>query len=151
MKYSIISLALLLLSCTVCGQSDLVKNQGITSPLHQANIGKITFMSKPIPIENYKEADFLKTFELKENSDLSIRTFMSNSLTNYLHRLAPELTADELTKIGNYQFSFFVDGSLIYKENLHAGAGLAESKNTITVFRVPLRTINRMHIDRLIR
>lgn len=138
MKHSIISFALLLFSNTVVGQTDLVKSEGIISPLHQANIGKITFMSKPIPLQDYKETDFLKTFEMKENSDLNIRTFMGNSLTNYLHRLAPELTADELTKIGNYQFSFFVDGVLIYKENLNAGAGSAESKNTRTVFRVPL-------------
>lgn len=138
MNYSIISLAFLVLFNTLFGQTDLVKSEDIKSPLHQTNIGKITFMSKPIPLEEYKETDFLKAFELKETSDLNIRVFMGNSLTNYLHRLAPELTADELTKIGNYQFSFFVDGALIYKENLHVGAGGAESKNTRTVFRVPL-------------
>src|ERR1044071_4129722 len=139
MRHGITFVALyLLLSNTVFGQTDLVKSEGITSPLHQANIGKITFMSKPIPIESYKETDFLKTFELKETGDLGIRVFMDNSLTNYLHRLAPELTAAELIKVGNYQFSFFVDAVLIYQENLNVGAGTAESKNTRTVFRVPL-------------
>jgi Beta-lactamase class C and other penicillin binding proteins len=130
----------LFISNTVFAQTDIVKSEGITSPLHQANIGKITFMAKPIPLENYKETDFLKTFELKETGDLNIRVFMSNSLTNYLHRLAPELTADELIKSGNYQFSFFVDGILIYKENLHVGAGLPESKHKRTILRVPLTT-----------
>ena len=130
----------LLLSSAVFGQTDLVKSEGITSPLHQANIGKVTFMGKPIPIESYRETDFLKTFELKETGDLNIRVFMGNSLTNYLHRLAPGLTADELVKSGNYQFSFFVDGTLIYKENLHVGAGLPESKHTKTILRVPLLT-----------
>ncbi len=130
----------LLFSNAVFGQTDLVKSEGITSPLHQANIGKVTFMAKPIPIENYKEADFLQTFELKETGDLNIRVFMGNSLTNYLHRLAPELTAAELVKSGNYQFSFFVDGAVIYQENLHVGAGLLESKNTKTILRVPLMT-----------
>jgi CubicO group peptidase (beta-lactamase class C family) len=138
MNYSIISLVFLVLSNTLFGQTDLVKSEGIKGPLHLANIGKVTFMSKPIPLEQYKEADFLKAFELKDTGDLGIRVFMGNSLTNYLHLLAPELTADELTKIGNYQFSFYVDGALIYKEDLHAGAGAAESKNTRTVFRVPL-------------
>lgn len=129
----------LFFSINLFGQSDdIVQNEGITSPLHQANIGKITFMGKPIPPADYKEADFLTTFELKENSDFNIRVFMGNSLTNYLHKLAPDLSADELTKTGNYQFTFFVDGVLIYKENLHPGAGGAESKNTRTVFRVPL-------------
>jgi CubicO group peptidase (beta-lactamase class C family) len=125
----------LFLSGTVFGQADIVKSEGITSSLHQANIGKITFMSKLIPIENYKETDFLKTFELKETDDLNIRVFMGNSLTNYLHRLAPELTAEELVKRGNYQFSFFVDGVLIHKENFHpAWLGPAENKSAKTVF-----------------
>ena len=130
----------LLFSNAVFAQTDIVKSEGITSPLHQSNVGKITFMGKPIPLENYKETDFLKSFELKETGDLNIRVFMANSLTNYLHRLAPELSAEELIKHGNYQFSFFVDGSLIYRENLHVGAGLPENKNTKTIFRVPLMT-----------
>ncbi|HJQ68389.1 MAG TPA: serine hydrolase [Blastocatellia bacterium] len=138
MRYSIISLALLAISVTAYVQTDLVKNEGIKSPLHQRNVGRVTFMSKLIPIDEYKETDFLKSFELKESSDLNIRVFMGNSLTNYLHTLAPALSAEELTRSGNYQFSFFVDGALVYKENLHPGAGLAESKNTRTVFRVPL-------------
>lgn len=129
-----------LLSGTVFGQADLVKSDGVTGSLHQANVGRITFMAKPIPIESYRESDFLKTFELKETGDLNLRLFMGNSLTNYLHRLAPELSADELVKHGNYQFSFFVDGTLVYRENLHVGAGLPESKNSRTVFRIPLMT-----------
>jgi CubicO group peptidase (beta-lactamase class C family) len=128
------------LSAAVFAQTDLVKSEGITSALHQANVGKITFMAKPVPIENYRETDFLKTFELKETGDLNLRIFMGNSLTNYLHRLAPELSAAELLKAGNYQFSFYVDGVLIYKENLHPGAGLPEAKNTRTTVRVPLMT-----------
>lgn len=118
--------------------SDFVQDDGITSAVHQANIGKIIFMEKPVPIENFKESDFVKTVELKENADLNIRTFLSSSLTNQLHKLAPELSADELNKIGNYQFSFYVDGTLIYTENLNPGAGSPENKKLRTVFRVPL-------------
>lgn len=128
----------LLLSQNIFSQSDIVKSEGITSPLHQANIGKITFMSKLIPVENYKESDFLKTFELKETGDLNIRVFMSNSLTNYLHRLAPELAAEELVRSGNYQFSFFVDGALIYRENAFASANAIENKNVKTIYQLPL-------------
>jgi len=118
--------------------TDLIKDDGIVSALHQSNIGKITFMAKPIPIENYKESDFLKTFELREDSDLNIRVFLGKSLTNYLHDLAPELSADDLNKAGNYQFSFLVDGSLVYTENLNVRAGSSENKKLRTVFRVPL-------------
>jgi CubicO group peptidase (beta-lactamase class C family) len=126
----------LLLSQNIFAQADIVKSEGITSPLHQAHIGKITFMSQLIPLENYKETDFLQAFELKETSDLNMRAFMSNSLTNYLHRLAPELSAEELVRRGNYQFSFFVDGVLVYKENAFASAYGIENKNFKTIYQL---------------
>lgn len=140
MKYFTLFITLkLLISTTVLPQTkDIVQCEGITSPMHQSNIGKITFMSKVIPIEEYQESDFLTSFGLKDNCDLNIRTFMGNSLTNYLHLLSGDLSAAELTENGNYQFSFFIDGTLIYKENIPAGAGSPENKNTKTVFRIPL-------------
>jgi CubicO group peptidase (beta-lactamase class C family) len=117
---------------------DLVRNDGITGPLHRAHIGEIVFMAKPIPLREIKEPDLLTTFDLIENRDLNIGAFMDNSLTNYLHRLAPGLGAEELNKIGNYRFSFFVDGDLTYSENLNPGAGGLQARNTQTAFRVPL-------------
>ena len=124
----------LLLSATAFAQKDIVKSEGITNPLHQANLGKIAFTAKPASVESLKESDFLKTFELTETNHLAFRAFLGNSLTNYLHRLAPELPVDELTRNGNYQFSFFVDGVLIHRENLHPAYVPAENKNTKTVF-----------------
>ncbi len=118
--------------------TEFVKYDSITYSIHKANIGKIAFMGKVIPIETFTQGDFLTIFELKEKSDLSIRVFLGNSLTNYLHLLAPQLTADELTKSGNYQFTFFVDNKKVYVENLNVGAGSAEGKNQRTIFRVPL-------------
>ncbi len=130
---------LLLLSATMFGQSsDFVKCDSITYPIHQANIGKIAFISKTVPIETFTQTDFLTTFELKEKTDLNIRVFLGNSLTNYLHLLSPQLSAEELTKNGNYQFTFFIDNKKIYAENLNVGAGNAESKNQRKFFRVPL-------------
>jgi CubicO group peptidase (beta-lactamase class C family) len=127
-----------LINFGVCGQTnDLVKSDSIVYPIHKANIGKVAFMGPIVPIENFKETDFLNSFELKEKTDFNIRVFLSNSLTNYLHLLSPQLTSDELTKNGNYQFAFFVDDQKIYLENLNAGAGSADSKNQRTVFRVP--------------
>ena len=101
---SVMTALFLLLSGAAFGQTDIVKSEGITNPLHQANLGRIAFISIPIPVESLKETDFLKTFELRETGDLAFRAFMGNSLTNYLHRLAPELSVDELTRNGNYQF-----------------------------------------------
>jgi CubicO group peptidase (beta-lactamase class C family) len=138
------SISIVLLLCmnfcvTAIAQiKDIVQTDGFTSPLHKVNVGRITLMNGNIPIEQYKETDFLKIFELKPITDLNIRVFMSNSVTNYLHVLSPQLSPEELIIKGNYQFSFFVDGNFIYKENLHHGAGL--KKHTTTTFRVPLTT-----------
>ncbi|WP_460473633.1 serine hydrolase domain-containing protein [Emticicia fontis] len=117
---------------------DIVQTDGFVNPLHQANVGRIAFLPSDIPIDRLKESDFLTSFELKYVSDLSIRPFLGNSITNYLHQLAPDIPADEIITKGNYQFSFYVDGKLIYKENLHYGAGL--KKHTTTTFRVPITT-----------
>jgi CubicO group peptidase (beta-lactamase class C family) len=125
---------LLLISATAYGQADVVKNEGITSPLHQANVGRIIFTAKSIPTENLKETDFLKGYDLNETSDLAMKAFMANSLTNYLHRLAPQLSVDDLTGNGNYEFSFFVDGVLIHKEDLHPAWVPTENKNTKTIY-----------------
>ncbi|MBE2219285.1 MAG: serine hydrolase [Ignavibacteria bacterium] len=115
-----------------------VNDNGITSGVHEQNTGKVTFMSVPVPIEKYTEADFLSSFEISDTCDFNIRVFLKRSLTNELHTLAPSLTADVLTANGNYSFTFYVDGKKIYNENLNPGAGSVESKNTATVFRVPL-------------
>lgn len=137
-KFLILIIAFLT-SYNVFGQtSDLVKTDSIVYQIHKASIGKIAFMGQLIPIGNFKETDFLTSIELKEKTDFNIRVFLGNSLTNYLHLLSPQLTAEELTKNGNYQVSFFVDNKKIYVENLNVGAGSADSKNQRTVFRVPL-------------
>lgn len=124
--------------CLKAQTTKFVQSDVIELAVHKENIGRIAFMSQVIPIEAFTMSDFLTSFELKEKTDFNIRVFLGNSLTNYLHFLAPNYTADELTKNGNYQFAFFVDGKKIYTENLPVGAGSAEGKNRQTVFRVPL-------------
>lgn len=136
LKLSLNTLALLF-NLNLIAQ-DLIQIEPIVNPVHQANKGKITFMGAIIPIDQYTEKDFLKSFELKQNVDLNVRTFLSNSLTNELHKLAPQLSSSELNKVGNFRYEFFIDDSLIYAENLHFGAFGEENKNKVTVFRVPL-------------
>ena len=120
--------------------NDLVKTDGITTDLHKNNISKITFMNGNIPLNQYKESDFLKSFELTRKSDLNIRVFMNNSVVNYLHQLNPDVTAEKLLQTGNLQFSFYIDNKFIYKENINYGCnfGSGGNKNTSTTFRVPL-------------
>ncbi|MEO8209427.1 MAG: serine hydrolase [bacterium] len=134
-----------ILTSNVYGQTtNIVESEGIKNPLHQANIGKITFMSELIPIDEYKESDFLQEFVFNEKSNLFIRTFMDNSLTNYLHTLKPELTVEQLTQNGNFQFSFYVDSKLIYTANVSPGAFGTENKNAKTVFDLPLQSVEEV-------
>ncbi len=126
-------------SLNVFGQTtDIVKSDSILYNVHRESTGRIAFMGKAVPIENFTQADFLTEFNLKENTDFNIRVFLANSLTNYLHQLAPEISASELTANGNFRFTFIVDNRVIYVEDLNPGAGSAENKNQRTVFRVPL-------------
>lgn len=129
---------------TTCAQRsanampDIVENSGITSPLHKANVGKIRFTAGEYPQRAYGEGDFLEFFEIGENSDLNFSAHFDNSLTNYLHQLAPDLSIEELHKKGNYQFSFYLDEELMYTENLNKGAGLPSQKNEETILHRPL-------------
>lgn len=134
-------LALGLVHCITClnGQiPDLIKPDSIVFPVHKAYVGTIAFMGKSIPMEQFKSSDFLESCVLPEQKDLNIRVFMGNSLTNALHRLAPDVPLETLTAKGNFQFTFWVDQEKIYTENLHPGAFGAENKNKKTVFRIPL-------------
>lgn len=98
-------------------------------------------MNGNIPLDELKESDFLKSFPLSHRSDLNIRVFMGNSVTNYLHQLAPDITAEQLLEKGNLQFLFYVDDQLIYRENISPKCWIGnanELKNTLTTFRIPL-------------
>ncbi|MGV3460981.1 MAG: serine hydrolase domain-containing protein [Flavobacterium sp.] len=141
MKRTLILFFLILYGNATFSQvNDVYKNDGITTSLHKANIGRITFMEGNIPLEKYTASDFLTSAALTKNSNLNIRVFMANSVANYLHSLAPDVPIDELLSRGNLQFAFYVEGKLIYKENIHHGCGFGSggSKNTSTTFRVPL-------------
>lgn len=128
-----LTLALCLLVCIrVAAQGDFVKSDGITSPLHQANIGRIVFTAKSDPIESLTPANFITNTELGGAADLSLRIFMGNSLTNYLHKLQPDLTVAELNRQGSYRFSFYVDGALVHEENLNPYWVRAETKIKLT-------------------
>lgn len=127
------------LSCSLSGQvSDVVKTEGIKTPLQQNNLGRIFFTQKSIPTSALKEADFLESYTLTNKSNLFFIGFMDNSLTNYIHRLQPNLAADSLVKIGNYQFTLFIDGKQIYQSELFPGAPYASIQDTATVLNRPL-------------
>ncbi|MFH6990883.1 serine hydrolase domain-containing protein [Flavobacterium sp. FlaQc-48] len=137
----ILLLVILLVCPAVNAQNNnLYQTDAVTSDLQKSHNGKVTFMNGNIPLAQYKSSDMLQSFELKYKSDLNIRVFMDNSVANYLHQLAPDVSAEKLLKLGNLQFSFYVDHQLIYKENIHfeCNFGSGGNKNTSITFRVPL-------------
>jgi CubicO group peptidase (beta-lactamase class C family) len=119
-------------------EGDVVEADPITAPAHRANLGKVWFLAKTIPLEKLAPAEQLQRFTLCERCDLEVRVFLATSLTNALHRVAPTLTADELVQQGNYQVTFRVDDQPTYVETLPPGAGSPERKHRQTTFRVPL-------------
>ncbi|MBM7419122.1 MULTISPECIES: serine hydrolase domain-containing protein [Chryseobacterium] len=132
-------LALIFVFCLSFGQtSNIIEPEKIENSVQKNHLNEIMFLDKAISLENTQETDLLKSMTFQEDKDLDIRVFQDNSLVNYLHQLNPSLTADELLKKGNYQFTFYVDGKIIYIENLNSGAGTTESKKLKTTFRIPL-------------
>ncbi|WP_433632350.1 serine hydrolase domain-containing protein [Chryseobacterium cucumeris] len=122
------------------GQSkkDIINVEKTENPIRKKYSGKIVFLSQNIATENLRDSDILNSAIFQENGDLGIHAFFDNSLVNYLHQLEPLLSVDELLKKGNYQFSFYVDGKLIYQENLNTGVGTSDHKKFKTSLRIPL-------------
>lgn len=136
---SILLFTLILVSSFSLSQTkNIVEPEKIENQTQKNHLNQILFLDKVVPLDNLKESDFLKTMIFQEDKDFDTRVFQDNSLVNYLHQLDNSLTIDELLKKGNYQFTFYVDGKIIYVENLNSGAGTTESKTLKTTFRVPL-------------
>ncbi len=135
---------ILVLVATCCfGQTkNIVDIDRPTAELHKANIGKIFFTEKRIPNESLSTENFLQTYKLTNKSDLFFIAYFNNSLTNYKHQLQPQLSPDTLYKLGNYQFTLYIDGKLIYQSKLLPGAPSLKSQNTDT-------HLNRPFIDNI--
>jgi CubicO group peptidase (beta-lactamase class C family) len=117
--------------------NDIVKTEGVKSMLQRNNTGKIFFTDKSFRTQSLRNVDFLRTFTMTNKSDLFFIAFFDDSMTNYLHRLSPQLTRDSLNKTGNYQFTLFVDGKQIYRSNLLPGAPYASFQDTATMLNRP--------------
>ena len=116
---------------------NIIEPEKIENSIQKNHLNQVVFLDKVISLDNLKESDLLKTMTFQEDKDFDVRVFLDNSLVNYLHQLDDSLTADELLKKGNYQFNFYVDGKLLYTENLNSGAGKVADKKVKTNFRIP--------------
>lgn len=137
MRILITGIIHLIVGLTVSTAQNIVQPDPIKNKIQEKLAGKIVFITQSSPIEQVSEKDFISTFELKEESYLDARIFLKNSLTNSLHQLDKSLSIDQLTKSGNFQFTFYVDGKVIYTENLNAGAGTLNIKNQWITYRLP--------------
>lgn len=137
MKSIFLFLLILVSSFSLSQTKNIVEPEKIENPFQKKHLNQILFLDKVVPLDNLQESDFLKTMIFQEDKDFDVRVFFDNSLVNYLHQLDNSLTVDELLKKGNYQFNFYVDGKLIYTENLNSGAGKIEDKKVKTNFRIP--------------
>lgn len=137
MKSTFLFLLILVFGFSQSQIENIVEPEKIENPIQKKHLNQILFLDKVVSIDNLQESDFLKTMTFQEDKDFDIRVFLDNSLVNYLYQLDDSLTVDELLKKGNYQFNFYVDGKLIYTENLNSGAGKMEDKKIKTNFRIP--------------
>ncbi|MDR6944508.1 serine hydrolase domain-containing protein [Mucilaginibacter pocheonensis] len=138
MKRFILFILTIIASAPLFAQvANITQPEPIDWPVHKANIGKVVFLADTISLSRLKQADFLNRFEAKAQNNLYMKILMGNSLTNFQHQLQPGLTVEDLNK-GNFQFSFYVDGKLVYQENLSKGANYPVTKNIKTTISVPL-------------
>jgi len=75
---------------------------------------------------------------LTNKTNLFVKVSLVRPMMEYLSDLAPGLSNDSLAKIGNYQFSFFVDDRLIYRTELMPGAPRPAQLQKDTVWTKPL-------------
>lgn len=111
--YYFIHIVLLLLSC---------------KDAHLEEVSNMYFSKIDISKDNPTVSDYSDIFTLNKDEFLNIHFELEKPLIESLRTLAPNLTVDELLNKGNFQFSFIVDGKVIYVENLDIGAGLKMSK-----------------------
>lgn len=140
MKYVLLIIALCSPILITAQVPDIVQTAGIKTSLHKHNTGRIFFTNTLIPNTAITKESLIDSCALTNKSNLFFIAFMDNSLTNYLHQLLPGISADSLTKIGNYQFSLLVDNQTVYTSNLYPGAPYPKIQDTATI-------INRPFID----
>ncbi|GGD95049.1 hypothetical protein GCM10011412_36430 [Maribacter cobaltidurans] len=115
---------LILLVCVVIS----CKNSDVSSSSRSKEIENLYFSKDDISKGDVSKRDYINNFTLNKDEFLNIHFTLDNPLVESLQDIAPNLTVDELLEKGNFQFSFLVDGKIIYVENLNKGAGLRASK-----------------------
>lgn len=81
---------------------------------------------------------FSNHYLLTPNSNLFFAFTLQKPLTYYQKIIAPKFTDTELFGQGNFQFTLWIDGKVIYRSNLFPGAPMQKQQNLETTFKRPL-------------
>jgi len=135
-NYLFILIACLLISCKNNSQSKVA----LSNEIENLYFSTVDFEKTKISSEAYS-----KNFNLHNDNYLSLAFTLTKPLIQSLQELAPALSEDELLSKGNFQFSYVVDGELIYVENLNTGAGPKKRKTEDLRQVIPLVTPERIN------
>lgn len=100
--------------------------------------GRIFFSQTEMAFDSLINNEGVQPLTLTNKTNLYLTVSLAKPLTAYLQELAPGINTDSLAKLGNYQFSFLVDGKLIYQTELMPGAPRAAQQQTDTIWTKPL-------------
>lgn len=134
-NYLFILIICLLISCKNNSQSQ----NTLSNEIENLYFSKVDFTKVKISSEEYS-----KNFNLHEDNYLSIVFTLEKPLIQSLQELAPTLSEDELLSKGSFQFSYLVDGKIIYVDNLNTGAGPKTRKTEKLRQVIPLVTPERI-------
>jgi len=117
---------LILITCLIisCKNSNISKSKNA----HSEEIENLYFSKNNIAKIKPTTHNYSNSFILNKDKFLNIHFSLDKPLIQSLQLIAPNLTVEELLEKGNFQFSFLVDGKIVYVENLNKGAGLKASK-----------------------
>ena len=102
------------------------------------------FDHRPVPLtDSVHKEPTISSYNIGSGKDLYLTLNTGKSLAEELTKLAPDITADSALKIGNFQFSFLIDGKTVYKEDLHPGAILLADKTVRKSLAIVLISTSR--------
>ncbi|MBL4643277.1 MAG: serine hydrolase [Flavobacteriaceae bacterium] len=117
---------LVLIACSIISCKN--SNNSTSKNTQSEEIENLYFSKEDITKIKPTTQSYKNSFTLNKDQFLNIHFTLDKPLIQSLQLLAPNLTEDQLLKKGNFQFSFLVDGKIVYVENLNKGAGLKPSK-----------------------
>ncbi|MBC2844949.1 serine hydrolase domain-containing protein [Winogradskyella flava] len=121
LNYCLVLLACLIISCASI--EDTTHKNSKAKEIENLYFSKIDIEKTKLTPNNY-----INNFTLNKDEFLNIHFILDRPLIESLQLLEPNLSQEQLLETGNFQFSFLVDGEIVYVENLDKGAGLRVSK-----------------------